>query len=488
MEEKDVKGFIKREEFEMLSASLLDRILEPCKKAVADAGLKVDRLQSVELIGSGSRIPAITKILSEFFRKEPRRTLNSSECVARGCALQCAMLSPVFKVREYEVQDSFPFSIGFSTDKGPNSTLSSNILFRKGQPFPSVKMLTIHRFNTFHLEVFYADQSELPTGVDQKISCFQIGPFPVPPGDKAKCKVKLRLNLHGIVYVESASLIEDEINFQTSRDTNHAVLDNMAPETVQGVTALSEDGTSEQPDHPDRTINNRPSRRHEIPISETVYGGMNKGDLLEAQEQEKRLAYQDKLMEQTKDRKNALEAYVYEVRNKLFERYKSFASVEEREGISHSLQQTEEWLYEDGDDETEKVYTSKLDELKKLVDPIENRCKDEETRAEATRELLNCMVEHRMAAKSLGAHEQVAVLNECNRAEQWLREKSLLQDGLPKNVDPVLWSHDINKRRDALDMACRNITRMPEGSILSGSEDNRGSDQSSKPDSNMEVD
>ncbi|KAG0478147.1 hypothetical protein HPP92_012866 [Vanilla planifolia] len=85
---------------------ILMRILEPCKKAVADAGLKVDRLQSVEPIGSGSRIPAITKILSEFFRKEPRRTLNSSECVARGCALQCAMLSPVFKVREYELCDS----------------------------------------------------------------------------------------------------------------------------------------------------------------------------------------------------------------------------------------------------------------------------------------------------------------------------------------------------------------------------------------------
>ncbi|RVW40248.1 Heat shock 70 kDa protein 16 [Vitis vinifera] len=51
---------------------------------------------AVELVGSGSRIPAISRLLASLFREEPRRTLNVSECVARGCALQCAMLSPIF--------------------------------------------------------------------------------------------------------------------------------------------------------------------------------------------------------------------------------------------------------------------------------------------------------------------------------------------------------------------------------------------------------
>lgn len=104
MEEKDVKGFIKREEFENLVSGLLERITIPCNKALADAGLTADKMQSVELVGSGSRIPAITRLLVSIFRKEPKRTLNASECVARGCALQCAMLSPVFRVKEYEVR------------------------------------------------------------------------------------------------------------------------------------------------------------------------------------------------------------------------------------------------------------------------------------------------------------------------------------------------------------------------------------------------
>lgn len=103
MDEKDVKGFIKREEFEKLASGLLERISVPCNKALADARLALDKIHSVELVGSGSRIPAITRLLASIFRREPSRTLNASECVARGCALQCAMLSPVFRVREYEV-------------------------------------------------------------------------------------------------------------------------------------------------------------------------------------------------------------------------------------------------------------------------------------------------------------------------------------------------------------------------------------------------
>lgn len=103
MEEKDVKGHIKRDEFENLASPLLERISIPCRKALYESGLTAEMIHTVELVGSGSRVPAITKMLNSLFRKEPSRTLNASECVARGCALQCAMLSPIFRVRDYEV-------------------------------------------------------------------------------------------------------------------------------------------------------------------------------------------------------------------------------------------------------------------------------------------------------------------------------------------------------------------------------------------------
>ncbi|AQK66028.1 Heat shock 70 kDa protein 16 [Zea mays] len=404
IEEKDVRGVIRREDFEKLCARLLERVVEPCNRAVTDSRIGLERLHSVELVGSGSRVPAIAKVLKEFFRKEPSRTLNSSECVARGCALQCAMLSPTFRVREYEVHDAIPASIGFYTSDGPVSTLSSDALFRRGLPFPSVKIITLQKNDSFSFDAYYVDANELPPGTSTDIGSFQ--------GHKSRSE--------------------------------------------------------------------RSIQRQELPITEYICCAMSKQELLEAQEQEHQLAYQDKLMERTKDRKNALESYVYDTRNKLSERYRSFATDSEREQISFNLQQTEDWLYEEGDDETEVVYSSKLEELKKLVDPIENRCNDDEVRAEIARELLKCIVDHRMAAKSLSAPERDAVDNECNKAEQWLSEGSKLQESLPKNVDPVLWSCEIKGKEEELDMFCRNITRH-KGSPAR-TDGSRGSDHMPTPD------
>jgi heat shock protein 4 len=81
----------------------LERIIVPCRKALIDSRLTEEKIYSVELVGSGSRIPAIGRTLASLFKREPSRKMNASECVARGCALQCAMLSPIFHVRDYEV-------------------------------------------------------------------------------------------------------------------------------------------------------------------------------------------------------------------------------------------------------------------------------------------------------------------------------------------------------------------------------------------------
>ncbi|RWR72926.1 Heat shock protein 70 family [Cinnamomum micranthum f. kanehirae] len=461
IDEKDVRGFIKRDEFEELSSGLLERIAVPCYKALADSHLNMDNIHSVELVGSGSRIPAIMRRLASLFRREPSRTLNASECVARGCALQCAMLSPIFRVRDYEVQDSFPYSIGFASDEGPICTLSNSILFPKGQSIPSVKILTFHRTNTFRLEAFYGDQSELPSGVSPKISCFTIGPFQAHT-ENSKAKVRVKLNLHGIVTVESASLIEDEAEEPVSRATNsHS--DEVEPEFVSKVSSDSGANGAETenctPSKADGKRKGRLSRRLEIPVTETIYGGMSEAELSDAQAKELKLAHQDRVMEQTKERRNALEAFIYETRDKLFNTYRSFATESEKEEVSSRLQRTEEWLYEDGDDESEKVYTEKLEELKELVDPIESRFRDDEARPQATRDLLKHIADLRLAVKSLATSDRDAVMNECSKAEQWLQEGMQLQNSLPKNVDPVLWSNEIRRMIEELDMKCRQRLR-----------------------------
>ena len=66
-------------------------------QALADAKVSTEEIAAIEVIGGSSRVPALIKILKDFFGKEPSRTLNAKECVSRGCALNCAMLSPIFR-------------------------------------------------------------------------------------------------------------------------------------------------------------------------------------------------------------------------------------------------------------------------------------------------------------------------------------------------------------------------------------------------------
>ncbi|KAI3819770.1 hypothetical protein L1987_13619 [Smallanthus sonchifolius] len=350
----------------------------------------------------GSRVPAVIKILTEFFGKEPRRTMNASECVSKGCASECAILSPTFKVREFQVQESFPFSIaltwkGSAQDyqNGNVENQQSNIIFPNGNQIPSMKALTFYRTGTFTVDVQYADlieEEEVEVPVSKEPSKMDI--------DKAPADV--------------ASTIETDVNMQD------------APVTENGAQGMGDNPVQMEADAKDR------------------------------------------VMEETKDKKNAVEAYVYDMRNKLHDKLHEFVTEPEREAFIAKLQETEDWLYEDGEDETKGVYISKLDELKKQGDPIEQRYKEHLERGSFVDKMLNHINVYRQAATSgdpkyehIDLSEKQKVLIECSEAENWLREAKQLQDSLPKHVDPVFLSSDIRKKAETLDRVCRPIMTKP---------------------------
>ncbi|KAJ6427414.1 hypothetical protein OIU84_022918 [Salix udensis] len=500
MEEKDVRGFIKREEFEQISIPILERVKRPLEKALQDAGLAVENVHTVEVVGSASRIPSIMKILTEFFGKEPKRTMNSSECVSRGCALQCAILSPTFKVREFQVQECFPFSITISwkgaapdSQNGAADNQQGTIVFPKGNPIPSIKALTFYRSGTFSIDVKYADVSELQA--PDKISTYTIGPFQSTKSERAKVKVKVRLNLHGIVSVESATLLEEEevevpVTKEPSKepakmDTDEVPSDaatkgpNEADANMEEAKSAAdasgvENGVPEA-DKPTQMETDtkveapkKKVKKTNIPVSEVVYGGIPTAEVEKLLEKEYEMALQDRVMEETKEKKNAVEAYVYDMRNKLSDKYQEFVTDPEREGFTAKLQETEDWLYEDGEDETKGVYIAKLEELKKQGDPIEVRYKEYTERGPVLDQLVYCINSYREAAVSsdpkfehIDLTEKQKVLNECVESEAWLREKKQHQDSLPKYATPVLLSADVRKKAEALDRFCRPIMTKP---------------------------
>ena len=73
--------------------------------------LALGDIDAVELIGGSCRVPAIKEVISDVFKRDLSTTLNLDEAVSRGCALQCAMRSPTFKVRDFNITDIQPYPI-----------------------------------------------------------------------------------------------------------------------------------------------------------------------------------------------------------------------------------------------------------------------------------------------------------------------------------------------------------------------------------------
>mmetsp|Transcript_3841 Transcript_3841/g.15622 ORF Transcript_3841/g.15622 Transcript_3841/m.15622 type:complete len:764 (-) Transcript_3841:53-2344(-) len=210
MDDVDVNSKMTREKMEELSSALLDRMMEPVKKAMSEAGMIPADVKAVELVGNASRMPFISSQLEAFFGMPCSRTLNASECVARGCALQGAMLSPQFRVRDFEVVDSFPFPVSFSW-QADGGEVKDMELFERNNAVPSSKMMTFFRNETFTLQAKYTTPTLLPPNAMTQIGSFDVGPIPSTNSDdgKTKLKVKVRLNLNGLVSVESAQAVEE---------------------------------------------------------------------------------------------------------------------------------------------------------------------------------------------------------------------------------------------------------------------------------------
>lgn len=157
-----------------------------------------------------------------------------------------------------------------------------------------------------------------------------------------------------------------------------------------------------------------------------------------------------------KDRKNALEEYVYDTRGKLDDRYASFVQPDEKSKLLVALQEAEDWLYsEEGEDTTKSAYVTRLDALKVLGDPITFRYRESEDRQKSIsqlRETLNNYMAQATSTEEKLAHidekDKQSVVEKVATVQKWLEDQIVRQAERPKNVDPVLTSAEIEKKRD----------------------------------------
>ncbi|XP_071383841.1 heat shock 70 kDa protein 4L isoform X3 [Centroberyx affinis] len=478
MNDIDVSGKMNRGQFEDLCAQYLSRVELPLKAVLDQSKLSRDEIYAVEVVGGATRIPAIKERISKFFGKDISTTLNADEAVARGCALQCAILSPAFKVREFSITDVVPFPITLRWKSPTDDGVGECEVFSKNHAAPFSKVITFHKKEPFDLEAFYSSPQDLPYP-DHRIGCFSVqNVVPQPDGDSSKVKVKVRVNVHGIFSVSSASLIEKQKGEgeDMQMDMEPMVQNEGRPEDQEGTAGEKQDPAAG---------GSKPKvkvKSTDLPILTNTIRQLDRGVLNDFVEYEGQMIVQDKLEKERNDAKNAVEEYVYDLRDKLCGLYEKYITEEDGNRLTLMLEDTENWLYEEGEDQPKQVYVDKLDALKRFGQPIQERHREQEDRPRAFEELGKKLQLYMKTVDSykqkderylhLNA-EEMSVVEKCvNESMGWMNSKMNAQSKLAITQDPIVKVADIIAKIQELEDMCNPVINRPKPKVEEAPEEN----------------
>jgi molecular chaperone DnaK len=190
-----------RSELELLTSDLVERTLEPCRKALQDAKLTPTDIHNVILVGGMTRMPAVQKTVKQFFGKEPHKGVNPDEVVAAGAALQGTALSDD-KV-EVLLLDVTPLSMGVETGGGVFTALIDR---NTTVPTEKSEIFTTSVDNQSFVPV-HVLQGERKMAVDNRsLARFELTGIPPAPRGIPKIQVTFRIDADGIVSVEAKDL------------------------------------------------------------------------------------------------------------------------------------------------------------------------------------------------------------------------------------------------------------------------------------------
>ncbi|KAE9337282.1 Heat shock protein 17 [Phytophthora rubi] len=483
-----------RSKLEEMSADLFERTLKPVEVALEKAGLTVADIDEIELIGGGVRMPKIQQQLSEFFDgKDLGVHLNGDEAMALGAAFRAANLSNSFRVRQVGMTDIASYPIGVrlvdlsATEAKENDNNDDEVetkqwmkrasLFSESHRLGLRKSVSFSHSNDVSCTFRYDKPSMLPAGVSVQIGKFNITgveKFVARMADKnlgePKVTLSFELDSNGIAQIAKAeATLEEEVEVEVpvkkekkskkskkeeaSGDSSEAGdKDEAEEEEEEKVETRTEKQTKT---HRERLTVVRAYETHEpeegmsvLPMSETV----KKESMRMLTEMEKA----DNKRRANLEAKNSLETFIYKAHDALSAQESQIKEVtvpEQVESLQTKLEETEEWLYDDGDKVDAAEYKKKMDALDSDLSAILFRVAESkelpiaintaQEYAFSTRELMN---EWSTSKPQVTDEERSDVIEKLDELEAWLTESEASQKAAPKHEKPVVTSADVAKK------------------------------------------